>query len=392
MSINNTSALITDIERRKALPIIRSLGRKGVRIIGISSYRMPMCRLSKYITAFYKCPNYHERPNQFLDFLEKICRKTRPDVFYPLEDAVLQLCVQNPDSWRTYTNALVPPAKILDAAYDKWKTVQFAQNIGISVPKTICPKSLDEVRELYLKWSGPAVIKPRKSSGSRGLRYVENPAELLSVYHNVSNIYKRPLIQDRIPKDGAGLGVFVLSNHKSQPLAVFGHKRLREYPISGGPSTLRVSYRDDDLIHQSIRLFQQMGLVGVAMAEYKYDARINKPVLMEVNARFWGSLQLAISAGVDFPALYHRAVLGIKFDPVLEYLSGIYCRWLVPGDILHFLQNPDRFHLEPNFFKFRGKRISYDILSVEDPLPVVGILVESFRKLKNRHFSNPKMP
>jgi predicted ATP-grasp superfamily ATP-dependent carboligase len=309
-----------------------------------------------------------------------------PDVFYPIEDVVLQLCVRNPDAWNKYTNALVPSADVLDIAYDKWKTVQFAQNLGIAVPKTICPKNIGEVRELKSKWSGQVVIKPRKSSGSRGLRYVENPADLLPSYEEVSSIFKRPLIQDRIPIGGSGLGVFVLSSDRNEPLAVFGHKRLREFPISGGPSTLRVSYRDDQLIEKSIQLFRNMGIVGLAMAEYKFDPRINKPVLMEVNARFWGSLQLAISAGVDFPVLYHRTVLGMKFKPVRDYPSGVYCRWLLPGDILHFLKNPDRFKLQPNFFKFRGNGISYDILSIEDPLPVFGIFLESFRQLKNRLF------
>jgi hypothetical protein len=95
---------------------------------------------------------------------------------------------------------------------------------------------------------------------------------------------------------------------------------------------------------------------------------------------------LAISAGVDFPVLYHRTVLGMKFKPVRDYPSGVYCRWLLPGDILHFLKNPDRFKLQPNFFKFRGNGISYDILSIEDPLPVFGIFLESFRQLKNRLF------
>jgi predicted ATP-grasp superfamily ATP-dependent carboligase len=141
-----------------------------------------------------------------------------------------------------------------------------------------------------------------------------------------------------------------------------------------------VSYRNDDLIRQSIALFKEIGIVGVAMTEYKVDVRTGTPVLMEINPRFWGSLQLAIYAGVNFPVLYHKAALGLPFDPVLEYPTGKYWRWLVPGDILHFLGNRNRFKLEPSFFKFNHENTSYDF-SMDDPFPVVGMLVTAIMKI-----------
>ena len=380
-SIAGTSALITDIDRRKALPIIRSLGRKGVRVIGISYNRFPMGAFSKYCTKVYFCPDYRKIPDLFLNKLEEICKKEKPDVFYPIEDVVLSLCVRHLDSWKPYTRAVVPNASVLEQAYDKWKTIQFARQLGVAVPKTYCPESINEVADLASKWQGHAVIKPRKSSGSRGLRYVEKPSELLSVYKDVSAEYPRPLIQERIPKDGEGLGVFVLLGEKQETLAIFGHRRLREYPVSGGPSTLRESYRDDKLIEQSVNLFKEMGLIGVAMAEYKVNTQNNKPVLMEINPRFWGSLQLAISSGVDFPLLYHKAALKLDIQPVLDYPSGKLCRWFWPGDILHFISNPDRFQLKPSFFRFWDSNLSYDIISTKDPFPMLGITFEAFRKL-----------
>lgn len=385
VSVAGTSALITDIDRRKALPIIRSLGRAGVRIIGISYNRFPMGAFSKYCKKVYLCPDYRKTPDLFLKKLEEICKSEKPDVFYPIEDVVLSLCVQHPDSWASYTRAVVPTASVLEEAYDKWKTIQFARQLGVAVPKTYCPESIDEVADLASKWNGYAVIKPRKSSGSRGLRYVEKPSELLSVYKEVSTEYPRPLIQERIPKDGEGLGVFVLLNEEQETLAIFGHKRLREYPVTGGPSTLRESYRADKLIEQSVRLFKGMGLIGVAMAEYKVDPRIKKTVLMEINPRFWGSLQLAIFAGVDFPLLYHKTALNIDVKAVLDYPLGKCCRWLWPGDILHFLSNPNRFNLQPSFFKFCGSNMSYDIISADDPLPMLGIVLEGLRKLARRN-------
>jgi hypothetical protein len=63
------------------------------------------------------------------------------------------------------------------------------------------------------------------------------------------------------------------------------------------------------------------------MVEYKRDAKTGQPFLMEVNGRFWGSLQLAIDAGVDFPALLAACALDEKVDPQPNYRVGVRSRW-----------------------------------------------------------------
>jgi len=320
-------------------------------------------------------------PEKFLQELEDVCKSEKPDVFYPIEDISLGLSLRYPDRWRPYTRALLPPLGAFEIAYDKWKTIQLANELGIPTPDTICPVSVDEVQKFAQKSGGPYVVKPRNGSGSRGLRYVENATSLVEVYQEVASKHSSPVIQERLPAEGAGVGVSLLLSDDEVPLAVFCHKRLREYPITGGPSTLRVSIRDDRLLEQSLRLVKAIGCKGVAMVEYKFDLRKKQYSLMEVNPRFWGSLPLAIFSGVNFPLLYHQAALGISFEPVLHYATGQLCRWLLPGDLLHFLANPNRFHLQPSFFEFRNPRLAYDILSSDDPWPSVGILIESLRKL-----------
>jgi predicted ATP-grasp superfamily ATP-dependent carboligase len=108
------------------------------------------------------------------------------------------------------------------------------------------------------------------------------------------------------------------------------------------------------------------------MVEFKVDPRDGIPKLMELNPRFWGSLQLAIVSGVDFPYLMLRMAREESFEPVLHYTVGKRCRWLLLGDILHFLSNPHRFHLCPSFFDFSDPNTSYDIFSRDDPLPLLG--------------------
>jgi hypothetical protein len=86
--------------------------------------------------------------------------------------------------------------------------------------------------------------------------------------------------------------------------AAFAHRRLREKPVSGGVSVFRESIAmDEDLLRRSRALLECFEWEGVAMVEYKIDSTTGEPFIMEINGRFWGSLQLAIDAGVDFPAI-----------------------------------------------------------------------------------------
>ena len=135
---------------------------------------------------------------------------------------------------------------------------------------------------------------------------------------------------------------------------------------------MRESYLCDEAKDHAVRLLQDLGLTGVAMVEFKMDARDGRPKLLEVNPRFWGSLALAIDSGVNFPYLITLMALGYDFEPVTDYRVGHRCRWLLPGDILHFWDNPRRFHMEPSFFQFRGPNLTYDIIDLEDPGPILG--------------------
>jgi hypothetical protein len=67
------------------------------------------------------------------------------------------------------------------------------------------------------------------------------------------------------------------------------------------------------------------------MVEFKVTDN-GSPYLMEVNTRFWGSLQLAIDAGVDFPWLLYQLACDTRPDAVAEFRPGIRLRWLL-GDI-----------------------------------------------------------
>jgi predicted ATP-grasp superfamily ATP-dependent carboligase len=118
------------------------------------------------------------------------------------------------------------------------------------------------------------------------------------------------------------------------------------------------------------------------MIEYKHDPDSGKTYLLEINPRFWGSIELAIVSGVNFPVYYRDLAQGRTVSPIPDFPTGVRCRWLLPGDILHFFQNPNRWSLEPSFFEFTGSNLHYDLISADDPGPMFGVILESLRKLR----------
>ena len=126
---------------------------------------------------------------------------------------------------------------------------------------------------------------------------------------------------------------------------------------------------------------------GVAMIEYRIDKRTNQPKLMEINPRFWGSLETAVYSGVNFPYLLYNLSINKQCDNILKYKTGKRVRWLFFGDLLWFLNTKKTINNIKSFFIFRSKNLSYDIFSLNDLGPLYGCFIEaisSFLKKERR--------
>jgi len=131
---------------------------------------------------------------------------------------------------------------------------------------------------------------------------------------------------------------------------------------------------DDALVGPGLRLLDALDWQGVAMVECKRDLITGRHVIMEVNGRFWGSLQLAIDAGVDFPALLVRCVAGERVPECRAYRVGVRSRWFW-GDVDHLYlrlrgaQSGSRFQALRDFFRVHPGRDRSEVWRWRDPAP-----------------------
>jgi len=374
--------LVLDGFWNKSLAAVRSLGTRGFSVTAGESTRFAPALYSRHCRRCFIYPSVDEHPEDFLDALERELAIGRYDVLLPTELSTQLLVTKNRRRFEAMVRIPFADADLTLRVHDKGWLTAFASERGIGCPATFYPQGPEQAAVMAPRLPYPVLVKPRHASGGRGIVRVDGEVDLLAGYMSVHTRYPMPILQEYIPPGGEALGVAVLMDFASKPKASFVYRRLREYPITGGPSTLRESIRYPELQQSAERLLSCLGWVGVAMVEFKEDPRDGRPKLLEINPRFWGSLHHAILCGVDFPYLLYRLAMDGAVTGVVEYRIGVRSRSLLHGDLLHFLANPKRFRLKPAVYDFS---VSDDVLSTDDPWPTLGRVFSLVALLGDRH-------
>jgi predicted ATP-grasp superfamily ATP-dependent carboligase len=275
--------------------------------------------------------------HEFMADLERVARDLGADVLIPVTDPSLLAVLPEPK--RFAARIPFPAADAFTAISSKSVVADRASEVDIEHPRQAIVYSAGEALERVDRELYPVVVKPHRSVVGTGrdrvkvsVAYAHTPTELLETLRGLAPAVFPVLVQQRIL--GPGVGIFLLL-WDGEVRATFAHRRIREKPPSGGVSVYRESIvPPPDLVERSTALLRAFDWRGVAMVEYKVDERTGTPYLMEVNGRFWGSLQLAIDAGVDFPRLLLEAAEGIGGAGPPRYRIGVRTRWLL-GDLDH---------------------------------------------------------
>jgi len=208
-----------------------------------------------------------------------------------------------------------------------------AESAGVPTPKTNVVRRVEELSEISITY--PCVVKPaREASGLKSVAYCNNLTDLTAATADQLRCLdgrSAVLVQEFI--EGQGCGLFALMNH-GVPLRVFMHQRIREFPPSGGPSTAARSFYSDRLKALGLRLLSTLGWHGVAMVEFRYSPAKRDFILMEVNGKFWGSLELALSAGINFGADLIRLFQGEQLSYSETYDRDHEFYWPLDDDLL----------------------------------------------------------
>ncbi|MEA4920755.1 MAG: ATP-grasp domain-containing protein [Clostridiaceae bacterium] len=296
------TAIITDVKYRMAISLIRDLADNGIDVVACHSGEgTPFAFYSKGISRSVILPDCQANPELFLDELSALCKECSTDGFLPalLPVGAKTLSLLSSEMGSKALNGIcgicIPSEASLDLANDKTRLALAASEYGVPVPKSYDPKELGFESLPY-----PLVIKPvcgEKQGLSAEQRYViaHNAEEAKRSWEQFS--FDSPaVIQDYI--DGDGYGFSVLAD-KGKIINSICHKRIREYPLSGGPSTCCMTYSRDFLLPYAESIVKLLNFTGLGMIEFKLDSKGN-PYLLEMNPRVWGTFPLTRVAESSF--------------------------------------------------------------------------------------------
>ncbi len=304
--------LVLDGETRSALAVVRSLGKAGYYCVVSSEKENSIASSSKFAAATILNPPKSMGLQTYQNWLEDTISTSDFDYLLPTTEFSLKAIYPNEILLKKLLALPFPEKESLDLSLDKYALTHLAHEVGIKVPKTLLLEKhyLDPrvgAIKITKRISLPLVLKARwsiqpnsESIEKAPLFYVNTIEELTSFINSESCKGYQYIAQEFI--EGEGVGLFFLLK-EGKLITSFSHRRLLEKPPEGGVSVLSESYHvPEAILNKSLDLLKNINWQGVAMVEFKF----NPPedfVLMEINPRFWGSLQLAIDSGVDFPAL-----------------------------------------------------------------------------------------
>lgn len=329
--------LVTDGNSRAALAITRSLGRAG-HTVSVGSHGVgSLAGASRYCRAQVCYPDPERYSEAFVSFMADYLAHEGIDVLLPVTDITTLTIGAHRARMPACCALPFPDIGTVQTVADKAAMMALAGRLGVDIPRSVTVTAADDTNASAHGLNFPLVIKPFKSRVATASGWIYTAVDYA---HDADGLHRMlsaldprifpVLLQEKIV--GPGMGVCICAR-AGTTLAAFAHRRLREKPPSGGVSVLRESEELDPLAFQfAARMLEELRWDGVAMVEFKRDLRDGRPKLMEINGRFWGSLQLAIDAGVDFPRILVDSLAQPRSTPLLQYRAGVRTRWLW-GDI-----------------------------------------------------------
>lgn len=382
--------LVLGAQPHFALTIARSLHHRGIpATIATSSLNGPRLS-SRAIRQFVRLPSHQHSPDEFIAALSTLIRREKFDMLIPSGDSTLIAVTQHYEHLSTLLHVGCPPPHIVKRAVEKPITFEIAKRCGVNIPTTYLVSSCAELERLRATLRFPMIAKPRSKMNigthTFKVRYFQSFEGLKAAFLANTDFGVRNVLQEYCPGESVAIGTLI---HKGKPIAMFQDRRLRELQ---GMSIVTISEKLDPVLARwSLRLLRNLEWEGIAMVEYRHNHSDGTAALLEVNGRYWGSLALAVHAGIDFP--FYEWQLAHGKDPQVpsSYKVGMRARWIA-GDLLRLhslfkdpmsagFPRPSRWKELVRFLTDFKPRTRVILWSIGDPVPFLMDVGHTLKRL-----------
>jgi protein-tyrosine-phosphatase/predicted ATP-grasp superfamily ATP-dependent carboligase len=327
---NPAKVLVIGDDTRSFLACVRSLGRQGLEVhVAPQALDLPALA-SRYIAKVHLLPYYLDGGAEWLEAMRKLLDQEQFDLVLPCEERSLLPLYRHRDEFPPATRLAIPDQGALEAFFDKYQTRSLARQCDVPVARAHLWQAGDGAAEVEQALSYPMVAKHRHSYSWPDL-YVRTQVAMLHDRRELDDWLARHRpeggkVYFEAVFTGKGLGVSVLC-HEGEVLQAFEHHRAHE--LSGSSYYRKSMPLEPGRLEAVRRMVAAIRYTGLAMFEFKLDERSGDWILLEVNARPWGSLPLPVAWGVDFPYRLYRLLCRGERTTAVRYPSPRFNRNLI---------------------------------------------------------------
>lgn len=311
------------------LGISRSLGRIGIPVVGIDFKSGSPGLRSRYVRPLV-CADPVTESDRVLDLLiDEGSRLDEKGIIFPTSDAFLLMLSRNRKRLEDSFDFIIPPEKIIEGMINKSIQYREATRLGIPIPETYFPSSMDELNQIARDIPYPAIIKPLYSHlwfakfGNKGFK-VRNPEELKEKFRRAFDSGLIALVQSCIVGPNTNhVKVCAYYGNDSRIRAVFLTRKLRQFPTEFGIGSLMKSVHNEEVQALGLQMFEGVDYRGIGSIEFKLDNRDGRYKMIELNARPWLQNSQAACAGVDFSYIEYRNIAENHYAPPPEWQDGV---------------------------------------------------------------------
>lgn len=260
---------------------------------------------------------------------------------------------------------------------DKLATYTAAKEAGVATPRFWQIRSEDDIHRLRHELVYPLIVKPKLShlfqkKFKAKFFVAEGFDQLLEAHRLAESAEIETLLVEKIPgPDNRCCSYYTYLDEEGNALFDFTKRIIRRYPINMGLASYHITDRVEHVREPSLKLFRQVGLQGLANAEFKFDERDGQLKLMECNARFTAGNSLVARAGFDLGNFVYNRIVGIPQPPLTDFRTGLRL-WDPLRDWCAFLELRKRGELTfPQWLASIMHWSSISYFSWRDPLPSI---------------------
>jgi D-aspartate ligase len=327
----NTTPAVVLSTHTIGLAVIRSLGVMGVPVHAAYYETKDMGYVSRYVVKAHKVAHPEHEESDFMDGLLAVSRTLdRKPLLIPADDPTLVTVSKNKLLLDEHYIVACPEWSITRKYIDKKYTYDLAEGEGVPVPRTLIPRSEQEVRTFSKEINYPCIVKPSRSHSyfelfRRKMLRVRDQDELLSAYQEAAEAGLEVFLQEWIPGDdtcGVNYNSFSIN---AEPLIEFTAEKVRLSPPEFGVPRVVKSKKVEEVIELGRATLRALGYdEGYACTEFKKDYRDGKYKLMELNGRHNRSSLLALKCGINFPWIEYQYLVNHRTTQASEYQEDVY--------------------------------------------------------------------